>query len=163
MSHRHVARHSPRTWVVVADRARARIFSSLWPLGDELIEVDDLVDETSRLRGTETYSDAPTAFVSGGCHHHRGEPANDLAHQTAERFAKRIADRLDRGRQDDAFGKLILVAPPVVLGELRCALPLTVTRLVVKEIHQDFVEMTRNQIAEHIAARMVDPLASTTG
>jgi protein required for attachment to host cells len=160
MSHRHTPRHAVQAWIVVADRSRARIFSTAWPMGEHLTEVEDLIDESGLLSERDTLTDAPTSFVSNGKSRHRGEPQTDFAHRTAHQFSRRIAERLEQGRQSQAYGRLVLVAPPMMLGELRQALSRPVAKLVTHELSHDYTQLTANQIAEHLAAKLTNPLAS---
>jgi protein required for attachment to host cells len=114
-----------------------------------------LIDETAQLSDTETGTDEPTAFVSGGGVRHRGQPALDYHHRTAQRFARRIVQRLEQGRQQNEFGRLVLVAPPLMLGVLREELTAPLSKLVVEELSQELTRLTRNQILEHIAASLL--------
>lgn len=161
MSHRHVPQHPPETWIVVADRARARFFSGTWPLGTALTEVSALIDESGLLRAGEVPNELQGTQIPHGIYRHRSEPQTDYAHQTAQRFARQIADQLDQRRQSGEYGRLILVAPPTVLGILRETLPHTVTKLVVGEVPQDYSRLPAGQIAELLAARLPNPLTAT--
>lgn len=159
MSRRHIPRHPTQAWILVADRARARIFSTDWPIGEQLTEVEDLVDEYGLLSERDTLTDGPTSFSSYGTTRHSGEPQTDFAHRTAQKFVRRITNRLEQGRQTGDYGRLVLVVPPMLLGELRDALPRPLAKLVIQELPQNYAQLTANQIAEHLAAKLANPLA----
>ena len=57
-----------------------------------------------------------------------------MASDRKERFAVEIAERLSSLAQRDGFRKIILVAPPLVLGELRKHFEKDVTDRVVAEV-----------------------------
>jgi protein required for attachment to host cells len=159
MSHRHVSQHPPGTWIIVADRARARVFSGTWPLGEELVERSALIDDAGLLREGEAPNEITVTEIPHGVYRHRGAPETDYAHRTAQRFARQIVSHLDQGRLTGDYGKLILVAPPAMLGILRETLPPAVANMVVGELPQDYTRQSPRQIAAHLAARLPNPLA----
>ena len=99
------------TWIVVAESARARIFTVTGSRGD-LEEVADLSHPESRLHARELSSDLPgRTFDSHGEGRHGMEQATDLKDQEAQTFAAEIARHVDRSRLEGCFESLILVAP----------------------------------------------------
>jgi protein required for attachment to host cells len=56
---------------------------------------------------------------------------------TEDRFAEEIADALYRTAHADRYDKLIVVAPPKVLGHLRQAFHKEVTERIVAEVPKD--------------------------
>jgi protein required for attachment to host cells len=159
MSYKHTPRRPDNAWVLVADRARARLFSTAWPTDGTCLEVGDLIDDEAMLHERDTGSDVPSAFVSGAGARHRGEPATDFAHRTAERFARRIVARLEDGRRQDQFGQLVLVAPALMLGVLRGELTPPLAKLVVEELDRDYTHLTPGELFERLAAKGATPAA----
>jgi len=73
--------------------------------------------------------------AQGGLHGH-GEPN---AKETQERrFAHTLAHALERGHGTKAFAKLVLVAPPKLLGDLRENLSRGLQSAVVSQVHKDY-------------------------
>lgn len=69
----------------------------------------------------------------------------DWHHIAEERFAGELADALYRHAQADRFEKLVIIAPPKILGNLRKALHAEVTARVTAEIPK---ELTSHPVAE---------------
>lgn len=153
MSHKYTPRRPDNAWVLVADRARARLFSTAWPPNGACVEVEDLIDDEAMLHDRDTGSDVPGAFVSGAGARHRSVPATDFHHRTAERFARRIVERLEDGRRRDQFGQLVLVAPALMLGVLREELSPPLAKLVVEELDRDYTHLTPGDLLKRIAAK----------
>lgn len=59
-------------------------------------------------------------------------------HET-EQFAREVARTLDGARVRHEFDRLVLIAPPRMLGLLRDALPTTCRSVVTAEVAKDFV------------------------
>lgn len=137
-------------WVVVADRARARIFSTDLPDCEQFLEVEALVHPIAKTRMSEVVTDSNGTFAESGGGHHAGEPETDFEHRTAEEFARQIVARLESGRQHNEFGRLALVAPPLMLGVLRQKLSGPLQKLVTDEIGKDLTQLKANDIRAHL-------------
>lgn len=162
------------TWIVVADRSRARIFTPVegehTPL-DEIVhfagragfvgeekypaetldEVEDLVHPESEQMRQELEPDHPgRTKKSPGTSSAYETTHTDTRHQTAEDFAREIVDRLDHARQENQFDRLILVSPPLFLGVLRKKLPHALKSLVAHEIDKDFIKLSAQEIRSHL-------------
>ena len=146
MSYRHSTEQKPVAWVMVGDRARARIFETSWPIDDQLREIETLVHPEGQAREQEVRTDGPGRFaeVAGGPH--SGEPRTDHRHRTAIDFAGVVADRLEKGRVTNAFGHLVIVAPALFLGTLRNALPSPLAKLVRVEVTKDYTQLAAAEL-----------------
>ena len=69
----------------------------------------------------------------------------DWHHIAKERFAGELADALYRHAHANLFEKLVIIAPPKILGSLRKAFHADVVERVVGEIPK---EMTSHPVAE---------------
>jgi protein required for attachment to host cells len=145
-------RRTESNWVVVADRAIARIFQQLDGPGSELQSITTLRHPESRERMSDEVSDGPGSFAGGGIvGRESGEPQQDHRHHTAEVFAKEVAKYLDAARQRHEFGELTIVAPPLFLGTLRDALSVPLAKLIRRELHKDYTHLNGEQIWAHLA------------
>ena len=122
------------TWVLVADAAGARIFSFLnegseWTLHETLNgDGSGHPDQTANL--------GRKASEHKGALHAHGE---SKPKETKERrFAHTLAHVLERGHVTKAFSRLVLVAPPKLLGDLRENLSRGLQSAVVAEVHKDY-------------------------
>lgn len=148
-----VDRKAQANWVVVTDRAIARIFEQLDGPGSELQSVTTLRHPESRERMSDEVSDGAGSFRGGAiAGSESGEPQQDHRHHTAEVFAREVAEYLDAARQRREFGQLTLVAPPLFLGTLREALPASLGKLVRHELHKDYTHLGGDQIRTHLEA-----------
>jgi protein required for attachment to host cells len=66
------------------------------------------------------------------------ERAHDATETIAARFANRLSADLDRGRMEGRYDRLILVAPPDLLGRLRSSLSPPTESMVAGALPKDF-------------------------
>lgn len=136
------------TWILVADRAKARVLSfdpadAEVPLEERL----DVVNPEGRLAGRELEgARAPSTHDRMGHGRHAIEPHTTLEDKVAQRFAARLADTLERGRVEHRYVALVLVAPPRFLGQLRSTLDPQVLRHVAAQIDKDLCAATPAEI-----------------
>ncbi|HAM47777.1 MAG TPA: hypothetical protein DCO73_08575 [Alphaproteobacteria bacterium] len=138
------------TWIVVADGAHASIFQNDGPgKGITPTRYTQLTGDTRR--SSEIASDGPGKTHSRGGHVQSAmEPSSDPHEQAAQDFIAHIADLLSNAHKAQEFERLILVAPPQALGDLRAALPADVSDLVSGELHKDLTHATIPDITEHL-------------
>lgn len=141
-------------WVVVATSARCRIFSQKAHAAP-LEAVSEFDDPGARLKPGEINSDRPgRAFDSNGKGRHAMGSAVNPGEQRSIRFAKRVAEQLDRARQRNRFSRLVLVADPKFLGLLRHGLnPATRSRLTA-EIGKNLAAEDPGTIRSHLPYRL---------
>lgn len=127
-----------RTWVVVADGARARVFEREGAHG--LRELPDGNFAGSREPSRALGGDRPgRTFDSAGPARHAKQPPSDPHRLEEEGFLRALGQWLHERAKQEAYGALILVAPPRALGTLRKALPEPVARRVEGEVNADLV------------------------
>lgn len=141
-----------RTWVVVADGARARVFENTGP-GKGLYEVPgsavDQPDPASRDIGTDRPG---RGRESAGAGKHAMQPRTDLHDHAEQKFANALAARLNAARPRNEFDRLILIAAPKTLGHLRAALAPQTAKLVTGEIDKDLTGRPQEEIERQVAA-----------
>jgi protein required for attachment to host cells len=141
----------PIIWVLVADAARARLFQVEQPqqtlraaLARELIG--------SNLPSREIASDRPgRTFDSGGEGRHAMEPATDPARHAQQEFARDVVRLLDEQKESRAFDRLIIVAPPQFLGDLRALMSQQLRQVVHAEIGKDLSKLPLHELQDHLA------------
>lgn len=137
------------TYIVVADAARARIFTRD---ARKLVEQESLVHAASRLhegdlvtdRGADVHESTSTTSRSSG-----GESTARTHEEMI--FAKEVAERIYRARVDNALQKLILVAPPRFLGQLRDKLDGPTSKLVIHSLAKDLSKASLEDIQEAVS------------
>ena len=74
------------------------------------------------------------------------EPPTSAEEQVRAKFARAVVDWLDTPDRAGAAERLVLVAPPKMLGELRAELPERLTRKVAAELDKDLTKATPEEI-----------------
>lgn len=123
-------------WIVVADEYRADFYvreKKFSPLQESGV----LTNEIAREKAEDLLADkGGRSFDSHGQGRHTMDKADPRA-QSYVAFAKKIADRLGKARQQGEFDRFIVVAAPRFLGVLRPALAaagLNAERTIDKEL-----------------------------
>lgn len=139
-----------KTWVVIADGARARLVSAEGHgKGLHVVEQRELSADHSPSRDLQ--ADKPSrVFESHGAARHSVEPKTDPHRELKRSFAHLIADELDDGLSLKKFDRLVVVAPPVTLGDLRNALSEPVKASVIAEVAMDLTKVPNSDIPRHI-------------
>lgn len=141
------------TWVVVANASKAQIFSRQKRYSP-LEAVQQLSEPDARAREQDLTSDSPgRAFDSGGRGRHAMEPDHSAKAHLLTTFAQQIADALTAAHQTHDFDRLVIVAAPTMLGELRHQLGDPVRRKVYSEFDKDLTGQAPGQIAALIDGR----------
>ncbi|OAJ57377.1 hypothetical protein A6V36_31655 [Paraburkholderia ginsengiterrae] len=111
------------TWLVVADGGRARVFQTVG-LTLDLQEIEDITN--TEYTGTM------------------------LTEKDREKFAKRVADYLERGRLHQVYHRLRLAVEPKFLGMLRADLSGETRRLIFEQISEDLLALNTREIEAHL-------------
>lgn len=153
----------PATWVVVADRAAARIFVAGSPTG-ALEEFESYAHAEGRAHARDLTTDDPgRAFDSVGAGRHAIEPKIGPREQEAIAFARELAERIGQARTRKQVRRVILVAPPEFLGYLRGALDQETRRIVEGEYPLNVVKLRPEEIRAHLPARLYSALSASSG
>lgn len=144
------------SWIVVADSARARIFtvSSGAP---GLTEIEDLVSDNRR--SGEIDVDRPgRTFDSADIGRHAKVPRTDPHRHEKARFAAQLAEKVNAAVLKGKFDDLVLVAPPEALGDLR--------KELCKQAHEKLssvIEKDLTRVSAHdLPARLGDAIPPLT-
>ena len=138
-----------KSWIVVADSARVRIFEAD-SRTRKCTEFAGLVHPESRLHGRDLTSspDGRTFDSVGGGRHGMSQHQSPHEHE-AEVFARRIAEWLSISHTAGEFEHLHLAAPPAFLGILRKCLDDHISKLLEKVVTKNLVHETPDSIASH--------------
>jgi protein required for attachment to host cells len=75
---------------------------------------------------------------------------HEAAEQVSLMFARHLCDKLEKARAENRFGKLVLVAEPRLLGELRGALDKPTAALVSATLDKDLAGVDNRDIPKHL-------------
>ncbi|MEJ2515215.1 MAG: host attachment protein [Gammaproteobacteria bacterium] len=129
------------TWVLVADRLRARLLE-LGKDGKTLVELQDLVHPEARERLRELVDDR-RGRESGEWGRQTFEPVTSPREKETAEFVREIGEALEQGLNRGGFDRLVLCAEPRLLGRLREGLPEQVSRRVEGELGKDLAAVAR--------------------
>src|SRR5512145_1688448 len=143
-----------RTWVLIADAARARVFENTGK-GTGLTIVQDVTLDAELLPSHELGTDRPgRSFDSVGSGRHAMESPSDLHREQKRQFARRVAEAIEERQARKSFHRLVLVAPPVTMGDLRAALPDKVKAVVAAEVVADLTRTPTSELPAHLTAHL---------
>ena len=137
-------------WVLVANRSEAVLYGAEGRKG-VLSELRRFEHAEARAHDRDLTSDLPgRAFDSNGSGRHKMEPATDPKRYEAFVFARELVDFLCRGRQDGAFERLYIVAPPAFLGMLREHYDKGIEQALCGELDSDLVALRPEEVRKRL-------------
>jgi protein required for attachment to host cells len=139
------------TWILIADGARGRLFANRGP-GKGLELLDESLDADHRATHDIVDDRLGRTHESVGASRHAISARHDPHRELKRDFAVRLAKMLDRRRSEHAYDRLVLVAPPSALGDLREALSDSVRSLVRAELDKDLTKTPIAELPEHLDA-----------
>lgn len=137
------------TYIVVADAARARVFTRD---ALKLEEKENLVHAEGRLHEGDLVTGTTGSIDESAANSRRDSRGDSVAlDHEAEIFAKQIAERIYKARVDNSMDKLILVAPPRFLGVLRDKIDAPTKKLVIHTLDKDLTKAALSDIQEAVS------------
>jgi len=142
--------YKTRTWLLIADGSRAKVFESV-RARNALHEIDDMALAIDLPKSGEILADKPgRTFDSVGAGRHAKENPTDPHRHLKRNFASKVVGELRRAMLANRFDRLILVAPPAFLGDLREELPKNLKDKVADEITSDLTNTPEQQLQTHL-------------
>ena len=139
------------TWILIADGARGRLFVNRGP-GKGIEAVDEPLEADHRATHDIVEDRLGRTYESAGSARHAVAPRHDPHRELKRDFAVRLAKMLDQRHREHAYDRLVLVAPPTALGDLRSALSEAVRSLVGAELDKDLTKVPVAELPGHLAA-----------
>ncbi|MBL0942569.1 MAG: host attachment protein [Alphaproteobacteria bacterium] len=137
-----------KTWLLVADGARARFFILHFHALESALAADLIHDHRP---SREAITDKPgRALESDHLSRHTYEPRSDWHTYQKHVFANEISQILIEAEKLHEFHSLILIAPPKILGEIRKHLPKPVSEKVTMEIAKDLTKFTDQDLKAYL-------------
>ena len=136
-----------RTWILIANNGRARIVENVGP-GKGLHQPPG---KTHTAEAASEFPDQPgrtfSRFGTGRSkmeHHQKRQTPRDG-------FAGELIDELIKSRRSDLFDRLIICAPPPMLGQMRELLPDELKSDLVAELPKDLTHISTHNLSDHFA------------
>jgi protein required for attachment to host cells len=139
-----------KTWIVVADGEKALFLRNRGEANNvDLHTIHEMTQDNPATRDQGT--DKPGRFSDGPAAHRSAAEETDWHEISKKRFAKEIADKLYHFAHKRDFEKLVIVAPPVVLGEMR------------QEFHKEVMEKIVSEIPKTLTNHPLSDIQSILG
>lgn len=132
-------------WVVVADGEKALFLRNEGDAKFPNLEVFREVKEQNPATHDQG-TDRPGRFNDGPSIHRSALEETDWHRVEKERFAKDIAERLYKSAHRGDFKRLVIVAPPLVMGEMR------------KELHKEVEDRVVGQVTKTLTGHTIDEI-----
>ena len=141
------------TYVLVADGARARLYAN-HGVGKGLQPVSGATHRADlHHHDREILTDKPGRAHSSVRHGRSTiEPQTEWHRFEKHKFAREMAKVLDAAAASKSFDRLILVAPPATLGDLRTELGDATRKLVMAELPKDLTRHDERELPQHLVA-----------
>jgi protein required for attachment to host cells len=139
-----------KTWVLVAESSRAKLYTVTGRLAP-FTEVDAMVHPESRMHEGDLVSDSSGSDGgSFGQGRHVFDNRSSAKETESIEFARTLASRLDKGRNEGDFDRLVLVAPPEFLGHLRSNLSKEVMSKVARQVDKNLVQRPAEVLRDYL-------------
>jgi protein required for attachment to host cells len=139
-----------KTWVLIADASRARVLESEGK-GEGLRRVAGMEFENELPPTHELVDDRqPRSYESVGSARHAVSGRTDPRRKEKRRFVEFVSGQVEDALDLHAFDRLVLVAPPQVLGDFRDVVSTSISNLIVAEFAKDLTKTPDNEIAGHL-------------
>lgn len=135
--------------IVVADSSLVRIFTTD-SASTPLQEIETIEHPEGRRHDRDMVSELPGKIQGGAGGSHAFEDRTEPKQQEIINFAKRTADYLDDARKANKLQKLLIVAAPDFLGELRKQLSEQINEHVVFELAKNLTKLKAEDIRAHL-------------
>ncbi len=140
------------TWIVVADAARARAYSTIAG-SRKATEVEGGSFDNAGLHAhaRQTGTDRPGRTLdSTGSARHAEQPRVDPHRMEKVRFAQFIGEWLEEHHQQ--FDALVVVAPPQILGAMRKAYGAETAKRLASEVDKDLTKVPPSELQRRLVA-----------
>lgn len=136
------------TWILIANGTQARILAQTGA-GHALQSVDELCAVDPGMRTAKDNADRPgRSFDSVGAGRHSMEASSDPLARAKSNFAERLSDYLEKCHGQEKFDRLIVVAAPAMLGNIRKALSKKLD--VYRELPKDLTQISIENMPDHL-------------
>ena len=138
------------TWILVADGFRSRVLK-MNEKSKKLESVFDYDIIGNKLSDQDLVSDRKGRSGGMGSSSHQTKEPKINPHQHEKKiFAEKILAILTSSDDKNEFDRLIVVAPPETLGNLRDIFPKRIKEKIVWELNKDLTHLPLHEVLTHI-------------
>ncbi len=137
------------TWVLVADKSRARFFKA--KTASQIEEIMDFTHIEGRLHERDLTTDLPGKDANKGAPgKHSFQDKIEPKQQEAIDFSKHVARYIEDAVKENKFEQLMIIAEPSFLGMLRKQFSDEVKQLISFELDKNITTHDITDIREHL-------------
>jgi len=138
------------TWIAVANRSAAHLFETASKIKAPK-HLFSIPNKEGRLLNQEIESDDGGRVKHESQHgQNKYQPPKEATEVVAERFAREVAAHLEKALHEKRFDKLVVVAEPSFLGELRGTMSKQLSKVLTQTIDKDYAAGKTPEIAERL-------------
>jgi protein required for attachment to host cells len=138
--HTHAGIKVPRLWIVVADREKAHIYRKITTGIERIADV-------KIGHGKSHHEDAGPR----GASHHGYDVSSEKNHHNDGAFIQKLSAWLDLASKEKVFDRLVLVASPHTLGDIRTSLSKDIQGRIIGEMDKDLIKTPEKEIEDHLS------------
>ncbi len=139
-----------RVWVIVANATHAQVYLSPDLSLRELIPVQEFTNVEGRMHNRDARNFNYGRVQSRSYSRTKGLRPKSTPHDVIRMtFARTLAEYLERGRVNNDFEKLMIVATPKFLGEIRNGLTKQTKTMLWNEIPKELGMDTQKELIEY--------------
>ena len=139
-----------RTWIVVADGARARFLLNEGPGKGLTLALPDGLSVPHPPTREIGAARPGRVFESADSSRHAMEPRADWHRFEKQQFARGVARIIDRAAGERSFDRLVLIAPPKTLGDLRAALGQASRDAIHTDVAKDLTKVPIQELPSYL-------------
>ncbi len=152
----------PVTWILVADRCRAKLLHALPDGQGPYPTLGCWSHEAGRLQPRERDAEEPGRVIHPAGYASAVEPHEDRDHVEARRFAKELVDHLEHSRQERRLDRLLVIAPPGFLGVLRDAWTPSLHAMIDREWNLDLSGLSEADLQRRLESLNLADISQTS-
>ena len=140
-----------KTWFVVAHRGGAKIFEMRGE-NRNLEKVREFTNDLAFEDSRQLRNDAMgRVFSPDSSYRHSVESSESINEQILRQFAQRLSHELYQARNRDQVSRLVLIAAPALLGQLRTELDRVTQSVVIQSIDRDWASLNNQDIKQRLS------------
>lgn len=144
-----------RTWLLIADGVRARLFK-VDKKAKKLREIRDFLNPEARLHEKEFAQDSPgRSFDSKGLGRHNMEKSSSGKEKSKEEFAHELVKHLDEKYKTEKINRIVVVAPSKFLGYMNNKFNKVECKRAVTTIAKEMTNLSADEIFKHLKKELL--------
>lgn len=142
-----------KTWITIADTVNCRIYQSNGK-PNHLALVKEMTHPQSKLKDVDLTSDKSGCYKTTATNQTVYSQQTDPKKVEIDNFARSIAEELNNGRNDHAYERLIVVAPPHMNGLIFHHTNKYVNHLVTHNLKNDVMHLSELELSDFLHKHM---------